>query len=200
NISRERAASFYFRLENENVLIHKALERPLLGWGGWGRARVYDEEGNDLTTTDGLWIIVLGNQGALGLVALGIAIGLPAALVFFAFPVKVWARPQFAPAIVLAMTLVLYLIDGLANAMINPIFMLIAGGLNSLSISPVWRGLRTSVDALAIGGVGQSGPVTFRAQPGIGVRAVAKYGPGPLADADLRAPNDCGVDHTCPAP
>ena len=38
----DRVQSLEFRLDNEEILVEKALERPILGWGGWGRNRVYD--------------------------------------------------------------------------------------------------------------------------------------------------------------
>ncbi len=44
--SRERAHSLNFRFVNENVLIDKAAQRPIFGWGGWNRSAVYNEAGN----------------------------------------------------------------------------------------------------------------------------------------------------------
>jgi hypothetical protein len=64
--SAERAQSLSFRFRNEDLLLAHARERWLFGWGGYGRNRVFDEEGNDTTVTDGLWIIVLGDVGAVG--------------------------------------------------------------------------------------------------------------------------------------
>jgi hypothetical protein len=43
-------------------------QRPFLGWGGYGRNRIFDEEGRDVSVTDGLWIILLGELGAVGFV------------------------------------------------------------------------------------------------------------------------------------
>jgi hypothetical protein len=66
--SVERAESLDFRFKNEERLLEKALERPLFGWGGFGRNRVYNERGKDISVTDGAWIISLGIRGALGFV------------------------------------------------------------------------------------------------------------------------------------
>jgi hypothetical protein len=173
-IDRERAQSFEFRLMNENLLIGKALESPLFGWGGWGRSHVYDSEGVDLTIVDGLWIIVFGNNGVFGLLAVGLAIGLPAALVFIALPAKSWTSPDLAIPVVLAMSLVLYFIDDIANAMINPVFMLIAGGLNST--------------------LGQHVPAARISRRTPMVRAQVKYGPAPTALETTSALVDLGVD------
>jgi hypothetical protein len=64
--SEDRSASLAFRFENEDLLLAHARERLLFGWGGYGRNRVFDEEGHDTTVVDGLWIILLGDSGAVG--------------------------------------------------------------------------------------------------------------------------------------
>jgi hypothetical protein len=66
--SEERSQSLTFRLDNEENLLERVRERPLLGWGGYGRNRVFDEEGRDISVTDGLWIILLGELGAVGFI------------------------------------------------------------------------------------------------------------------------------------
>jgi O-antigen ligase len=66
----ERSESLTFRLVNEEKLLEQVRERPLLGWGGYGRGRIYDEEGRDVSVTDGLWIIFLGRLGAVGFLGL----------------------------------------------------------------------------------------------------------------------------------
>ncbi len=61
-----RAASLQFRFDNEEVLLEKARQKLLFGWGGWGRNRVYDEfSGENTTVADGQWIIGLGSGGLL---------------------------------------------------------------------------------------------------------------------------------------
>ena len=68
-ISPERAASLKYRFDNEDQLLKRAFERPALGWGRYGRSRVYDAAGNDMSVTDGRWIITFGEQGFLGFIA-----------------------------------------------------------------------------------------------------------------------------------
>lgn len=63
--SQDRAGSLQFRFDNEDKLLAKALERPVFGWGGWGRGRVFNEEGRDTSVTDGLWVIFMGAGGAV---------------------------------------------------------------------------------------------------------------------------------------
>jgi hypothetical protein len=70
DISTDRADSLGFRLRNENILLARANLKPLLGWGGWDRNRVFDPvTGEDLSTTDGTWIIVIGISGWSGYLA-----------------------------------------------------------------------------------------------------------------------------------
>lgn len=78
--SPERRESLVFRLSNEDQLIERAMSRPLWGWGGWGRNRVYIhwyDGWADVTVTDGTWIILLGSGGVVGLVALFAVLLLP---------------------------------------------------------------------------------------------------------------------------
>ena len=142
----ERADSLDFRFRNEDILAAKAMQRPTLGWGGWGRNRVYDEDGRDISITDGLWVITLGCNGIVGLAALTFTMLLPAALLLRRYPVRAWSDPAVAPAIVLAVVVVLYWIDCIPNGMVNPIFMLAVGGLAScgVGVSRVSRRLAVS--------------------------------------------------------
>lgn len=134
-VQPDRAASLQFRLDNENILLEKARERILLGWGGWGRARVYNDLGEDVSVTDGLWIIVFGNHGLFGLLALTGVMLLPPVLLLRRFAPARWGDPELAPAAALAVLLTLYMIDCLLNAMVNPMFVLVAGGITSAAVS-----------------------------------------------------------------
>ena len=66
--SPERAESLSFRFGNETILLERALERPYFGWNGWGRNRVYNSWGKDLSVTDGRWIIEIGVNGIMGFI------------------------------------------------------------------------------------------------------------------------------------
>ena len=134
NISVERALSLWTRMENENIVVEKALQRPFFGWGGWGRSRVYDEEGNDVTVTDGLWIIILGENGLVGLGSFTFTLLLPVFMFFKKYPAETWARHSVASLAALSVLLGLYMVDNLLNAMINPIFTVIAGGLTGIMV------------------------------------------------------------------
>jgi hypothetical protein len=131
---QDRADSLNYRLRNEDILAAKALERPVFGWGRWGRARVYNDEGDDLSTTDGLWIIVLGQAGVLGLTACFGAMLLPGILLLRRCLCS--GRPLApASAVALVVLLTLFMIDSLMNGFVNPIFILVAGALGGLTIA-----------------------------------------------------------------
>jgi hypothetical protein len=67
-ISEDRMLSLKFRFDNEDLLIAHAMDKPWFGWStSYGRNNLWDEYGKMATTTDGAWIIALGNGGLLGL-------------------------------------------------------------------------------------------------------------------------------------
>jgi hypothetical protein len=133
--STDRAASLKFRFDNEDILAAKARLQPFFGWGSWGRNRVHDEWGRDLSTTDGLWIIEFGRHGFAGLLSWLIAMILPLTLLICRFTAKRLASAEFGPVLALGVLITLYAIDCLVNAMINPVFMLAGGGVITVALS-----------------------------------------------------------------
>lgn len=122
----QRAASLQYRVNNEDILLEKATERFLFGWGGWGRFRVFDEEtGRDISTTDGRWVIVLGQGGmARYLAEFGLC----------ALPILIlaWRRKRETVGLatsVLALVMAANLIDMIPNATSTPLTWLVAGAL-----------------------------------------------------------------------
>ena len=79
----ERAESLQFRFEQERLLLDHAWKRVWFGWGRFGRNRVYNEEGKDISVTDGRWIITMGSFGFVGFAA---EFGLLALSVFSVWP------------------------------------------------------------------------------------------------------------------
>jgi hypothetical protein len=129
----ERAASLKFRFDMEEILGDKARQRFLFGWGDSGGNRVYNGYGKDISVTDSLWIIAFGTNGAVGLASLFSSLLLPVVVFCVSkYPARTWANPKVAPAAVLAVSLTMYVFDCVLNAMTNPIFALIAGGLSGL--------------------------------------------------------------------
>jgi hypothetical protein len=128
SIDNERAASLKFRFVQEDQLLRHASERLLFGWGRFGRNRIFDEDGRDLSVTDGQWIITVGQFGIFGFVA---EFGLLVLPVF-----RAASALKFVDSIndrillaALALILVINVIDLLPNASLSPWTWLIAGAL-----------------------------------------------------------------------
>lgn len=125
SVDAERASSLAFRIENEDILLEKANERPLFGWGGWGRNRVYDETGRDISVTDGYWILSIGTGGWIGYLAEFGLLTLP--LILLALR---WRSLALTPATAgVALALTANLLDLLPNATLTPVTWLLAGAL-----------------------------------------------------------------------
>ena len=134
-VSDERAASLDFRLKSEKLLIERALEQPILGWGGYSRSAVLDPDTDKyLAVQDGLWIAVLGEGGFVRLIFYLLLGALPVLLALGAIGQGPISSPGLAPLAVLAVVLALYTVDCLFNAMINPVYMLIAGSITTVAL------------------------------------------------------------------
>ncbi len=125
DIDPQRASSFMTRLENEERMLAKASERPLFGWGGWGRSRVFNERGDDITLADGAWIIVLGVDGWVGYLA---RFGLLAGPLF---PLLLYRRRYDIGMETSVLTIILAanLVDLVPNSSDTPLTWLVAGAL-----------------------------------------------------------------------
>jgi hypothetical protein len=147
-VSPERAASLRYRLDNEDQLLARASERPLFGWGSWGRNHIRDPiTGEIVSTTDGRWIIVIGSLGWCGYIVEFGLLALPLLMLgwaTFARRVTVLAASSGTLALLLACNM----IDMLPNATLIPFTWLVAGALLGYA------------EALAAGSVArEAGPV-----------------------------------------
>jgi hypothetical protein len=132
-IGPERAESLAYRFMCENLLIARAVEQPVFGWGGWGRSVVYFDAGHRWAVApDGIWIIYLGTKGFVGVTLFYLAMILPAALFVVQFPVRSWTEPRVAAGSLAVTLLVVYMIDCLMNGFPNIIYVTLAGGLIGL--------------------------------------------------------------------
>mgnify|MGYP000355452627 CR=1 FL=1 len=138
-IGPDRAYSLAFRLDNEEIMIRKTMEKPLFGWGGWGRGRVYDEDGKDVSVTDSLWIIAFTQNGFWGTFWLYFCLILPC-LLFFHYKIHDAGLVYSAPMSVLTVCILLYVLDTVLNNMPNPVYMILIGAVNGQSA--VIAGLR----------------------------------------------------------
>ncbi len=125
----DRAESVEYRFIQEEILMSSALQRPVFGWA---RAGGFNPPGPDGKTavTDGLWIIVLGWMGWVGLAALNAMLLVPTALFIQRFRPKTWQDPEVASITTLAIILPLFMLDNLSNAMLNPIYAIAMGSVS----------------------------------------------------------------------
>lgn len=117
-----RAGSFRYRLFNEDALLERASERPLFGWGPWDRARVFDEDGRDQSTTDGFWTIQLGDRGWVGYLSLVGLLTVPTILLAMRKRISLATSG-------LCLVLAANLIDLVPNAGLSIVTWIIAGAL-----------------------------------------------------------------------
>jgi hypothetical protein len=128
----DRVESLAFRIDNEEILTTKARQRALVGWGGWGRSRVYDQWGQDISITDSRWVILFGTNGLLGVASFLVMLILPIFMLRKRIPPAYWTQPGAVPAVFCAIVVALWAVDNLVNDMFNPVFMLMVGGLSGL--------------------------------------------------------------------
>lgn len=153
--SDERANSLEFRFDNENALFERAMQKPLFGWGTWGRNQLHNPiDGTIVSVTDGRWIITVGVFGWVGFLAEFGLLALPIFMFWRAsglrnrglnrqwtselsgqipvqkVPEERTAVNDVSPiAAGLSLLLALNLVDLLPNATMTPITWLIAGAL-----------------------------------------------------------------------
>ncbi|WP_176556165.1 hypothetical protein [Rubellimicrobium rubrum] len=119
-----RAQSLEYRFNNEEVLVERASERPLFGWGIWGRNHVHDPvSGRIMTVTDGRWIVTMGGFGWVGFIAEFGLMLIPL--------LNLWSRrsAQTSLAAGQALILAVIMVDQIPNASFTPITFLYAGAL-----------------------------------------------------------------------
>jgi hypothetical protein len=130
-LSEERANSLAFRLSNETLLLERALERPLFGWGSWGRNLIIDPvTGQELSIADGRWVLTLGVYGWLGFAAEMSLLAAPIVLLWHSSHRQA-QRKVSVYAGGLALLLGVNMLDLLPNATLTPLTWLLAGVLLS---------------------------------------------------------------------
>jgi hypothetical protein len=128
-ISQERALSLKTRFDQEQQLLDRATQRFMFGWGRWGRSRLYDaNSGEDISITDGGWIVVLGSWGLFGFVA---QFGLITIPVVRAASALRYAKSEDNKVFLAALALILAIsvVDLLPNSSLSPWTLLLAGAL-----------------------------------------------------------------------
>lgn len=145
SISGERANSLEFRFTNEDRLLQRASQRLFFGWGRFGRSRVYDESGKDVSVTDGFWIIVLGTYGLFGFIA---EFGLLVFPVVRAVSAVKFVESKREAVLLGALALIIAtnVVDLLPNATISPWTWLLAGALLG-RVESIWASARRQIQS-----------------------------------------------------
>ncbi len=137
-LPEDRVGSLVYRYNMEELLVDKARQSIVFGWGGWGRNRVYEYnwygELENISAVDSLWIITFGINGLVGLSSVFLSFFAPVIGFIKRYPANLWFNRQVAPAAALVVVLILFMTDCLVNAMINPVFILACGGIAGVAI------------------------------------------------------------------
>lgn len=159
SINADRAASLKFRLDNEDALLARASEKPLLGWGSWGRDLLHDPAtGNLVSIVDGIWVGVIGSFGWIGYIGrFGL---LTAPILFFALRRRA-VGDSFLP-FGLIVTLSATLIDLLPNSALVNYVWLMAGAVAGHAL---WWQVPDAEGSAADELAGQAGTRSFGAPP-----------------------------------
>ena len=141
-ISPDRAASLWYRLTMENATVFHLENRGLFGWAGWGRAfdfRVYDGGLDSGIIPDSFWIITFGSNGYYGLITVFTFFLLGPAVLLYKMGPADWVSRKYAPVTAMALVSMLYAMDCLFNAMVNPIFIVILGSVTGMAARMQYR-------------------------------------------------------------
>ena len=128
----ERVASLGIRLYQEDLFTLKALERPVFGWGGYGRAWPIDPYTGEkmVQMIDALWLGIFSSKGFLGLISFvcSMLFG-PWLALRYGLDKKNDYSFSAQSVVVLSLVVVFFMIDSLVNGMFNPVYVLISGAL-----------------------------------------------------------------------
>jgi hypothetical protein len=127
-LSPDRAWSLEFRIQNEELLLERAAERPWFGWGGYARNFLHDPvTGKATVIADGAWVIQIGTFGWLGYLAEFGLLALPLWLIGREAVARGGAISPYAAAI--ALIYACNLIDLLPNGTLVPASWLMGGAI-----------------------------------------------------------------------
>lgn len=138
SVSEDRAASLKFRLDNEDALLEKANQKPIAGWGSWGRNSIFDPETGEMTSiTDGIWLNFIGVYGWLGYIGRFGLLTVP--ILLYALRRKTLGPSLITPG--LTILLAALLVDLLPNSGLVNYVWLTAGAVAGMAV------LRSASDA-----------------------------------------------------
>lgn len=121
-INIRQAGSLQYRFNQETLLLERATEKYIFGWGGWDRYKLPD------SVTDGYWIILFGKYGLIGFISI---FGLMFISIWKAANIKMESIQKVECKLLgmHGLLLSLIMVDQLPNASINPLFWFMFGAL-----------------------------------------------------------------------
>lgn len=149
-IDETRAESLRARIYAEGLILNNSYRRPLFGWGYKGWSNFESDSGAvKRATPDGFWLIAAGRHGFVGLMSVYLMMLLPTWYGLSRLKRLMRRKQDLGSDVPLFIVLLsINAIDCLFNAMLNPLFTLLAGGLISLVLSPVPRAATRTVRVL----------------------------------------------------
>jgi hypothetical protein len=115
--NEQRGQSLEVRFDQEDLLLAHALERPIFGWSGYGRNRLYNlRTGGGLSVIDGQWILMLGENGLFGFAALFGLLTVPSMIVWRRLR-RVRFSTEQVPMLALSTVCAFLAVDLLPNAL-----------------------------------------------------------------------------------
>jgi hypothetical protein len=129
-VSEERAISISFRILMEDYLFEAVGERSLLGRGPIGFLNYTNDYGEPASAVvDSLWIIRYARFGIIGLALLGCIFLIPMLTVIPKIRPQSFLDRRYVCTVVLVLTLVMFWVDCVLNAMVNPAYPITMGAL-----------------------------------------------------------------------
>ncbi|MFT5731346.1 MAG: hypothetical protein ACJAZN_000078 [Planctomycetota bacterium] len=191
----ERARSLNARIEQDHQLLDRAIERPVFGWGGYGRNRIlHPVTGKDMVVTDGAWTLFLGTRGAVGFAALFGMILLPVLILFWRFN-QVQSRDDQLLLGGLALITSFYALDLFPNGLFNYLPLFFAGALHGATEGIINDGLRSTILPAQLQEIaGEDSPSSAKGRPW---PSSTRYGrsPGELQSSPAPTPLATAIDH-----
>jgi len=127
---QERVLSLLYRLNQEDLFSSKAMSHFFFGWGGYGRGWPIDPlTGDTIRFVDSLWVIVFSTNGFIGLVSFVTSMLIGPWFVLKEIDINNSVNEYTVDKILLSFIVVLFMIDSLINAMVNPVYILSSGAL-----------------------------------------------------------------------
>jgi hypothetical protein len=131
-----RESSLAVRLASEQTLLNWTRGSVVLGHGLLGDLFATDPTERGVFLADSLWIITLGKHGIVGIASLFAILLFPPLRLLCLQSSRTLFSKSLAGAFVLSLSLVLFALDALMNAMFNPMILAAAGGLAAFRIVP----------------------------------------------------------------